>query len=60
VVDGNNSMGQVAGAFAMRPAIERARVTNVAAAAVGYSNHCGAMEYYVRMTIGRRHESGAR
>ena len=51
VVDGDNSMGQVAGAFAMRQAIERARVTNVAVAAVGYSNHCGAMEYHVRMAI---------
>jgi LDH2 family malate/lactate/ureidoglycolate dehydrogenase len=51
VVDGDNSMGQVAGAFAMRQAIERARATNVAVAAVGYSNHCGAMEYYVRMAI---------
>jgi LDH2 family malate/lactate/ureidoglycolate dehydrogenase len=51
VVDGSNSMGQVAGAFAMRQAIERARTTNVAVAAVGHSNHCGAMEYYVRMAV---------
>jgi LDH2 family malate/lactate/ureidoglycolate dehydrogenase len=51
VVDGDNSMGQVAGVFAMRQAIERARVTNVAVATVGHSNHCGAMEYYVRMAI---------
>jgi LDH2 family malate/lactate/ureidoglycolate dehydrogenase len=51
VVDGGNSMGQVAGAFAMRQAIERARTTNVAVAAVGHSNHCGAMEYYVRMAV---------
>jgi LDH2 family malate/lactate/ureidoglycolate dehydrogenase len=34
VVDGDNSMGEVAGAFAMRQAIERTRVTNVAVAAV--------------------------
>jgi LDH2 family malate/lactate/ureidoglycolate dehydrogenase len=51
VVDGGNSMGQVAGVFAMRQAIERARTTNVAVAAVGHSNHCGAMEYYVRMAV---------
>jgi LDH2 family malate/lactate/ureidoglycolate dehydrogenase len=51
VVDGGNSMGQVAGAFAMRQAIERARTTNVAVAALGHSNHCGAMEYYVRMAL---------
>jgi LDH2 family malate/lactate/ureidoglycolate dehydrogenase len=51
VVDGGNSMGQVAGAFAMHAAIERARTTNVAVAAVGHSNHCGAMEYYVRMAV---------
>jgi LDH2 family malate/lactate/ureidoglycolate dehydrogenase len=51
VVDGGNSMGQVAGAFAMRQAIERARTTNVAVAAVGHSNHCGAMEYYVRIAV---------
>lgn len=51
VVDAGNSMGQVAGVFAMRAAIERARTTNVAVAAVGGSNHCGAMEYYVRMAV---------
>src|SRR5688500_18515233 len=51
VVDGGNSMGQVAGAFAMRQAIERARTTNVAVAAVGHSNPCGAMEYFVRMAV---------
>jgi LDH2 family malate/lactate/ureidoglycolate dehydrogenase len=49
VIDGGNSMGQVGGVFAMRQAIERARRTNVAVAALGNSNHAGAMEYYVRM-----------
>jgi LDH2 family malate/lactate/ureidoglycolate dehydrogenase len=49
VIDGGNNMGQVAGTFAMQAAIERARTTGVAVAAVGNSNHCGAMEYYVRM-----------
>jgi LDH2 family malate/lactate/ureidoglycolate dehydrogenase len=51
VVDGANAMGQIAGVFAMREAIERARETGVAAAAVGGSNHAGAMEAYVRMAI---------
>ena len=51
VVDGGNAMGQIGGAFAMRRAIERARGTGVAFAAVGGSNHCGAMDYYVRMAV---------
>jgi LDH2 family malate/lactate/ureidoglycolate dehydrogenase len=51
VVDGGNNMGQIAGVFAIRQAIERARTTGVAVAAVGNSNHAGAMEYYVRMAI---------
>jgi LDH2 family malate/lactate/ureidoglycolate dehydrogenase len=51
VIDGGNAMGQIAGAFAMQEAIARARTTNVAVAAVGNSNHAGAMEYYVRMAI---------
>jgi LDH2 family malate/lactate/ureidoglycolate dehydrogenase len=51
VVEGGNNMGQIAGVFAMQAAIERARTTGVAVAAVGNSNHAGAMEYYVRMAI---------
>lgn len=51
VVDGDNAMGQIAGAFAMRRAIERARETGVAAAAVRGSNHAGAMDYYVRLAV---------
>lgn len=49
VVDGGNSMGQVSTGFAMRTAIERARSTGVAVAAIGGSNHCGAMAYYTRL-----------
>jgi len=49
VVDGANSMGQIGSTFAMRQAIERARQTGVAIAAVRGSNHCGAMAYYVKM-----------
>jgi len=51
VIDGGNSMGQIGGVFAMRHAIERARGTGVAFAAVGNSNHCGAMDYYARMAV---------
>ena len=48
VVDGDNAMGQIAGSFAMRKAMDRAREIGVALAAVRGSNHCGAMAYYVR------------
>jgi len=51
VVDGNNTMGQIGGAFAMRTAIERARSFGIGAAAVGGSNHAGTMDHYVRMAI---------
>jgi LDH2 family malate/lactate/ureidoglycolate dehydrogenase len=51
VVDGGNAMGQVAATFAMRQAIARARTTGVAAAAVGGSNHCGAMAYYAMLGL---------
>ena len=51
VVDADNSMGQIAGAFAMRRAIECARETGIAAAAVRGSNHAGAMDYYVRLAV---------
>ncbi len=51
LVDGCNSMGQVGSVFAMRQAIERARTTNLAAAAVRGSNHGGAMFYYAMMAL---------
>src|ERR1700757_1840197 len=43
VVDGDNSMGQIGGTYAMREVIKTARSTGVAFAAVRGSNHCGAM-----------------
>ena len=49
--DGDNAMGQIAGAFAMRQAIECAREMGIAAAAVRGSNHAGAMDYYVRLAV---------
>jgi LDH2 family malate/lactate/ureidoglycolate dehydrogenase len=51
VVDGGNSMGQIGCTFAMRKAIERARSTSIAAAAVRGSNHCGAMAYYAMLAL---------
>jgi LDH2 family malate/lactate/ureidoglycolate dehydrogenase len=51
LVEGGNSMGQVAAAFAMRQAIERARRTNVAVASVRGSNHCGALGYYAALAL---------
>lgn len=51
VVDSDNSMGQVGSAFAMWRAVERARQTGVAAAAVRGSNHCGAMFYYAMQAL---------
>jgi LDH2 family malate/lactate/ureidoglycolate dehydrogenase len=51
VVDGDNSMGQIGGMFAMQSAIERAKTTGVAFAAVGNSNHCGALFWFVQHAI---------
>ena len=51
VVDGDNSMGQIGSAFAMRTAIDRARTVGVAYAALGGSNHCGAMDWYTLMAV---------
>jgi LDH2 family malate/lactate/ureidoglycolate dehydrogenase len=47
IVDGDNAMGQVVAAFAMRAAIDRAREMKVAFAAVRGSNHCGALDRWV-------------
>jgi len=49
VVDGDNSMGQISGSFAMKRAIEKARKNGVAIAAVRGSNHCGAIDWYTMM-----------
>ncbi|MBT5263371.1 MAG: Ldh family oxidoreductase [Rhodospirillaceae bacterium] len=51
VVDGDNAMGQVVANFAMRQVIERARTTGTCVAAVGGSNHCGAMDFYALMAL---------
>ncbi|MDX1431833.1 MAG: Ldh family oxidoreductase [Gammaproteobacteria bacterium] len=51
VVDGGNAMGQIAADFAMRHAIQRAADTGVAFAAIGNSNHCGAMAWYAMQAL---------
>lgn len=48
-VDADNAMGQVGMAFAMKQAISRAADVGVAFAAVGGSNHCGALNYFSAM-----------
>jgi len=49
IVDGDNSMGQIGGTFAMNDAISRASTFGVAAVALRHSNHCGAMDFYTRL-----------
>ena len=51
VVDAGNSMGQIGATFAMRRAIDLARSTGVAVAAVRGSNHCGGMFYYAMLAL---------
>jgi LDH2 family malate/lactate/ureidoglycolate dehydrogenase len=51
VIDGGNSMGQIGSAFAMNAAIQRAKTTGIAVAAVRGSNHNGALNYYTEMGI---------
>ena len=51
VVDGGNAMGQIAMAFAMDEAIARAQTTGIAIAAVGHSNHCGAMDFWAMRAL---------
>ena len=51
VVDAGNAMGQVAASFAMSAAIERARRTHVAIAAVRNSNHCGAIDHWAALAL---------
>jgi len=51
VVDGGNSMGQLGVHFAMQAAIDLARTTGIAAAAIRGSNHCGALAYFARQAL---------
>lgn len=51
VIDADNALGHLAVDFAMQRTIERARDTGVAAAAIGGSNHCGAMAHYAMLAL---------
>jgi LDH2 family malate/lactate/ureidoglycolate dehydrogenase len=51
VVDGGNAMGQIAMAFAMDEAIARAGTLGIGIAAVGHSNHCGAMDFWAMRAL---------
>jgi LDH2 family malate/lactate/ureidoglycolate dehydrogenase len=53
VVDGGNSMGQIGAHFRMERAIELALSHGMGAAAIGGSNHCGAMGYYALMAVAK-------
>src|SRR5689334_16521630 len=50
-IDANNAMGQIAAEFAVNAAIEAARESHVAIAAVRNSNHCGAMDHWAAMAL---------
>jgi LDH2 family malate/lactate/ureidoglycolate dehydrogenase len=52
-VDVQNAMGQIGMAFAMKHTINRAADMGVAFAAVGGSNHCGALNYFSSMAARR-------
>jgi LDH2 family malate/lactate/ureidoglycolate dehydrogenase len=49
VVDANGCLGQVAGAFAMRKAMESARRHGIGAATVKHSQHFGTAGYYCKL-----------
>jgi L-2-hydroxycarboxylate dehydrogenase (NAD+) len=51
LVDAQNGLGQVAGVFAMRLAIEKARVADVGVVTVSHSNHYGIAGYYPMMAL---------
>ena len=49
VVDAHDGMGQVMGQYAMRMAIDKARVHGVGMVEVRNSNHYGIAGYYAKM-----------
>ncbi|MCB1739625.1 MAG: Ldh family oxidoreductase [Gammaproteobacteria bacterium] len=51
LVDADNGMGQIGCDFAMQRAIERAREVGMAFVAVGNSNHCGGLFWYVEKAV---------
>ena len=51
LVDARNGLGQPAGVFAMRLAIEKARVADVGVVSLSHSNHYGIAGYYAMMAL---------
>jgi len=51
LIDGKNSIGQVASNVAMRMAIDKAKKTGVAFVATTHSNHYGAAAYWAMMAL---------
>lgn len=51
IIDGNNSMGQPVSHFAMKHAIENAKVHGVSSVSVIRSNHNGAIAYWPMMSL---------
>jgi LDH2 family malate/lactate/ureidoglycolate dehydrogenase len=51
VVDGGNSMGQIGTQFAMTAALGRAQTTGLCAAAIGGSNHNGALAFFAQQAL---------
>lgn len=49
--DARNGFGQIAGTLAMQKAIEKAKVTGIAAVAVKNSNHFGVAAYYAMQAV---------
>lgn len=52
VVDGDNSMGQIGGRFAIDLAISAAQETGLAFVALRGTNHCGALDWYTLRAAG--------
>ena len=51
LVDGNNAMGQVAGVYAMKIAIEKAKKYGTSAVAIVHGNHFGTCAYFSEMAV---------
>lgn len=49
VIDGHNGMGQLISAFAMKKAIEKAKISGIGMVSVRESNHFGIAGYYAKM-----------
>ena len=49
VVDGNNAMGQVSGVYAMKIAIEKAKIYGTSSVSITHGNHFGTCAYFSEM-----------